>query len=108
MAMDDDMPPDFITNHTTLCGISYPTTLNNLTHCCKGPVQVDNGCFQYCAAGDTDIFADCVWKRLNDTSFAIACNHDQDASSHISGAKAIRGGWRGLLLVVGLCFGYMF
>jgi len=83
MAMDDDMPPNFMSNHTTLCGISYPTTLNNFTHCCKGPVQVDNGCFQYCEAGDTDIFADCVWDSLNDTTFAIACNHHQYADGEI-------------------------
>ncbi|GAB1730755.1 hypothetical protein NU195Hw_g52t1 [Hortaea werneckii] len=84
-----DLPNGWRDNETRLCGISWPsaTPFTNLSACCVGPVQVSNGCWQYCATNLSD-FINCAYDQISNFSVGGSfCNRDVNGVS-TSGASA--------------------
>lgn len=75
----DDMPPNWATNQTHMCGVSWPqkTPLQNISLCCTEdkPVEVSNACFHYCETDlDSTKFSFCVEDKFSPEHFIVSCN----------------------------------
>lgn len=78
LVLNSDTPSSFGNGKTPLCGISYPSSspLSDIETCCDGPVQVYNGCLQYCfVQGDPLDFHACAEEQVaHDGPLASKCN----------------------------------
>ena len=77
MASREDYPTGFSDSTTALCGIPHPEyILTDLSACCDGPVEISNGCFQYCETSlDVITFAQCASVTVDlDPHFITTCN----------------------------------
>lgn len=100
-----DLPYAFEANNTSLCGISWPNSvepLHNLTSCCDGPVLVGNDCFQFCKTEKTGSqFSSCVQKHViggSEQPFSTQCNMPRAVGRAGEGKK--NAGWWGLGVVL--------
>lgn len=85
---ESDRPANFKKNSTLLCGMSWPqdTPFTNFSSCCAGPVQVNNGCFQYCTPSNGSTFSSCLVRHVNYSgALDIVCNQDTAVSSGAAG-----------------------
>lgn len=116
MVLSSDTPSSFDNNGTQLCGVSYPSAkpLSSLQNCCDGPVQMYNGCLQYCfVQGDPLDFRDCAAGKVeHDGPLASKCNFagtsagvkQEIGRTKENAGSAGRGGrvkWQALLVMVG-------
>ncbi|RMY69099.1 hypothetical protein D0863_06678 [Hortaea werneckii] len=97
-----DLPSGWDNNNTRLCGISWPseTPYSNLSACCSGPLEVSNGCFQYCPTDDpSSAFLRCAVDRIaNFSTGGSFCNRRLNAAAAGMGtAVPGLGHWVGLI-----------
>ncbi|GAB1733535.1 hypothetical protein NU195Hw_g2190t1 [Hortaea werneckii] len=80
-----DLPSGWDNNDTRLCGISWPseTPYTNLSACCSGPLEVSNGCFQYCPTDDPGYaFLRCAVDHIaNVSNGGSLCNRRLNAAA---------------------------
>jgi len=98
-----DYPAGFMDNPRAPCGIPHPEQiLSNLSGCCDGPVEISNGCFQYCQTGlDMISFAECVRVTVAiDPHFITTCNKtaaetpaEDDVDADLAHDLAESNGW---------------
>ena len=89
-----DYPSGWSSNKTFLCGLPYPaqeTPLANLSNCCASPIQVVNGCFQYCEPTANTVFPACIQETLNLSQYTTICNRKPSTSG--AEVQARHGGW---------------
>lgn len=92
---DKDLPPNWETNTTHLCGISLLPSGpdSNISACCAAPVEVSNDCWQYCQTilpGHE--FHQCLTRNLDIGNFGTRCNFADEASD-ISGPPSSKMSW---------------
>ncbi|RMZ10363.1 hypothetical protein D0860_03859 [Hortaea werneckii] len=96
-----DLPPGWNNNNTRLCGISWPseTLYSNLSACCTGPLQVSNGCWQYCPTNQTNFeFLSCAVDHIANVSNAgSSCNRERNAAAGGGMVMPGLGHWVGLV-----------
>ncbi|SMY21901.1 unnamed protein product [Zymoseptoria tritici ST99CH_1A5] len=102
----DDMPPNWATSKTHLCGVSWPqsTPLQNISACCSDnkPVEVSHACFHYCETElDLSGFSHCVRDKFMPEHYMVSCNF---AEGHeIGKARTFMGGLA-LAIAIGSVF----
>jgi hypothetical protein len=82
---------------------AFRTDPEQLSGCCDGPVEISNGCFQYCQTGlDMISFAECVRVTVAiDPHFITTCNKaaaetpadDDDVDAELVHNLARSNGW---------------
>lgn len=106
-----NLPPNYNTNDTFLCGVSYPSSepLEHLLICCTEPIEISNDCFQYCppSGRESTIFSNCLEAHvttLDETGYKVYCNAGTDVDAVEAESKAVGGkeGVRGWKVLVGL------
>lgn len=83
VSWNDDLPPNFATNETHLCGVTWPqaTPLQNISICCSegSPVEVSHACFQYCETDTEPIdFQLCARRVFAPKVFGTRCNFNPE------------------------------